>query len=128
MRDMILQALKTKLLGQMNGHIANIEVMMTNPVGVGDHPTIVETIEKELGALDSVNGKLNVLVKYIERPATKEEPKEIKDKSFQENFIIEVLEFISEKKLRVVPTSPEIARFVRSNRRYKELLPVGIKL
>ena len=25
----------------MNGHIANIEVMMTNPVGVGDHPTIV---------------------------------------------------------------------------------------
>ena len=80
MRDMILQAIKTKLLGQMNGHIANVEAMITNPVGVGDHPTIVETIEKELGALDSVNGKLNVLVKYIERPATKEEPKEIKDK------------------------------------------------
>ena len=55
-------------------------------------------------------------------------PKEIKDKSFEENFIIKVLEFISDKKLRVVPTSPEIARFVRSNRRYKELLPVGIKL
>ena len=55
-------------------------------------------------------------------------PKEIKDKSFEENFIIKVLEFISDKKLRVVPTSPKIARFVRSNRRYKELLPVGIKL
>ena len=55
-------------------------------------------------------------------------PKEIKDKSFEENFIIKVLEFISDKKLRVVPTYPEIARFVRSNRRYKELLPVGIKL
>jgi len=80
MRDMILQAIKTKLLGQMNGHKANVEAMITNPVGVGDHPTIVETIEKELGALDSVNGKLNVLVKYIERPTTKEEPKEIKDK------------------------------------------------
>ncbi len=46
MRDMILQAIKTKLLGQMNGHIANVEAMITNPVGVGDHPTIVETIEK----------------------------------------------------------------------------------
>ena len=50
MRDMIIGALKTKMLGQMNSHIANIEVMMTNPVGVGDHPTIIDTIEKELAA------------------------------------------------------------------------------
>ena len=67
MRDMILQALKTKLLGQMNGNIANIEVMMSNPVGVGDHPTIIDTIDKELMALEHANGKLNVLVKYFER-------------------------------------------------------------
>ena len=67
MRNMIISALKTKLLGQMNSHIANIEVMMTNPVGVGDHPTIVDTIEKELGALEDASGKLNVLIKYIER-------------------------------------------------------------
>tara|TARA_R110001592_G_scaffold356026_1_gene657277 strand:+ start:141 stop:383 length:243 start_codon:yes stop_codon:yes gene_type:complete len=68
MKDMIIGALKTKLLGQMNSHIANIEVMMTNPVGVGDHPTIIDTIEKELGALEDANGKLNVLIKYLERP------------------------------------------------------------
>ena len=67
MRDMIINALKTKLVGQMNGHIANIEVMVTNPVGVGDHPTIIDTIDKELGALEHANGKLNVLVKYLER-------------------------------------------------------------
>ncbi len=67
MRDMIIGALKTKLLGQMNSHIANIEVMMTNPVGVGDHPTIIDTIEKELGALEESNGRWNVLVKYWER-------------------------------------------------------------
>ena len=51
----------------MNSHIANIEVMVTNPVGVGDHPTIIDTIDKELGALEHANGKLNVLVKYLER-------------------------------------------------------------
>jgi len=78
MRDMILQAIKTKLLGEMNGHIANIEVMMTNPVGVGDHPTIVDTIVKELSALDSANGRLNVLVKYLERPKQEEETKKQK--------------------------------------------------
>ena len=78
MRDMIIQALKTKLLGQMNSHIANIEVMVTNPVGVGDHPTIIDTIEKELGALEHSNGKLNVLVKYLERPKVEETTKAIK--------------------------------------------------
>tara|TARA_R110002020_G_scaffold22228_2_gene75047 strand:- start:7666 stop:7917 length:252 start_codon:yes stop_codon:yes gene_type:complete len=83
MRDMIIGALKTKMLGQMNSHIANIEVMMTNPVGVGDHPTIIDTIEKELAALDSENGKLNVLVKYLERnknEAIEEQKKESKSK------------------------------------------------
>jgi len=78
MRDMILQALKTKLLGQMNGNIANIEVMMSNPVGVGDHPTIIDTIDKELMALEHANGKLNVLVKYFERRQENEDTK--KDK------------------------------------------------
>ena len=67
MRELIINALKSKLVGQMNSHIANIEVMMTNPVGVGDHPTIIDTIEKELGALEESNGRLNVLVKYLER-------------------------------------------------------------
>jgi len=75
MRDIIINALKTKLIGQMNSHIANIEVMMTNPVGVGDHPTIIDTIEKELGALEHSNGKLNVLVKYLERPKAEEPTK-----------------------------------------------------
>lgn len=55
-------------------------------------------------------------------------PKPIHNKKFEEAFIVKVLEFIENKKLRVVPTSPQIANFVRRNRRYKELLPVGIKL
>ena len=79
MREMILQALKTKLLGEMNGHIANVEVMMTNPVGVGDHPTIIDTIDKELAALENANGKLNVLIKYIERPKQEQIAKEDND-------------------------------------------------
>jgi len=55
-------------------------------------------------------------------------PKEIEGKEFEEAFIVKVLDFISEKNLSVVPTSPKIARFVRTNRRYRRLLPVGIKL
>jgi|TARA_R100001460_G_scaffold38406_1_gene72938 hypothetical protein len=76
MREMILQALKSKISGQINGHIANIEAMMSNPVGIGDHPTIVETIEKELSALEHENGKLNNLVRFFERPAQQQQEEE----------------------------------------------------
>ena len=55
-------------------------------------------------------------------------PDTVKDESFEECFIIKVLEFIESKNLRVVPTSPRIAGFVRKNKTCKHLLPVGIKL
>ena len=80
MREMILQALKSKLLGDVNSHIANIEVMITNPVGVGDHPTIVDTVDKELSALEHANGKLNNLVRFFERN-TENAPTEEKTQS-----------------------------------------------
>tara|TARA_R110001592_G_scaffold3137_2_gene17495 strand:- start:904 stop:1149 length:246 start_codon:yes stop_codon:yes gene_type:complete len=80
MREMILQALKSKISGQINGHIANIEAMMTNPVGIGDHPTIVETIEKELSALEHENGKINVLVRFFERQPEQKTEAPVKEK------------------------------------------------
>ncbi len=47
----------------------------------------------------------------------------------QEDFIKAVLEEIKGRNTRVVPTSPEIAGFIRRNRRkYKDLLPVGINI
>lgn len=47
----------------------------------------------------------------------------------QEDFIKAVLAEIKERNTRVVPTSPEIAGFMRKNRRkYKDLLPVGINI
>ena len=55
-------------------------------------------------------------------------PKEINSPEFEEIFIKKALEFIADKNLKVVPTSPKIAGFVRKNRSYKSLLPVGIKL
>ena len=47
----------------------------------------------------------------------------------QEDFIVAVLAEIKDRNTRVVPTSPEIAGFIRKNRRkYKDLLPVGINI
>lgn len=55
-------------------------------------------------------------------------PEEITEESFKEEFIKGVLNLIQEKNLRVVPTSPQIAGFLRRNRQYKEMLPVGIRI
>ena len=55
-------------------------------------------------------------------------PKKIESSNFKYWFIKKVLDYVSEKNIKVVPTSPEIARFLRKNKNYKKLLPVGIKL
>ena len=55
-------------------------------------------------------------------------PKEIDSLDFKNKFISLVLDYVSEKNMKVVPTSPDIAGFLRKNKSYKHLLPVGIKL
>ncbi len=55
-------------------------------------------------------------------------PEEINREGFKEDFIRAVLNFIQEQNQRVVPTSPQIAGFLRRNRQYKEMLPVGIRI
>ena len=64
---MILNAVKTKMIGKMNSHIANIEVMLSNPVNSGSNPNITYNIEIEMAQLQELNGKLNILTKYFER-------------------------------------------------------------
>ncbi|GAA4291535.1 N-acetyltransferase [Aestuariibaculum suncheonense] len=55
-------------------------------------------------------------------------PEEIQDDEFRKEFLEAVFTSIGERNLSVVPTSPEIAKFVRSNRKYKRMLPVGVRI
>lgn len=56
-------------------------------------------------------------------------PEEMEKDGFREIFIKAVFEEVKERGISLVPTSPEIAGFMRKNRRkYKELLPVGINI
>jgi hypothetical protein len=49
--------------------------------------------------------------------------------SHMKEFIVAVFNEVEERNISLVPTSPEIAKFMRSNRRkYKKLLPVGINI
>ena len=55
-------------------------------------------------------------------------PESINSVDFQNEFIEVVLKHIEERNLSVVPTSPEIAKFIRKNRQYKSMLPVGVRI
>ena len=55
-------------------------------------------------------------------------PEPIFSDEFQNEFIIAILNQIEERNLSVVPTCPEIARFIRKNRQYKSMLPVGVRI
>ena len=48
--------------------------------------------------------------------------------SFEETFIREVFEIIKEKNIRIMPTSPEIRKFIKKHKEFKDLLPIGIRL
>ena len=50
------------------------------------------------------------------------------DSDFEETFIREVFEIIKEKNIRIMPTSPEIRKFIKKNKEFKDLLPIGIRL
>lgn len=55
-------------------------------------------------------------------------PENVNNDDFIDSFLKLVMENIQERNISVVPTSPPIAKFIRKNRRYKRMLPVGIRI
>ena len=56
-------------------------------------------------------------------------PSDMEDQGFREVFIKAVFKIVEHRGIQLVPTSPEIASFLKKNRRkYKKLLPVGINI
>jgi predicted GNAT family acetyltransferase len=55
-------------------------------------------------------------------------PENVSDDGFVEDFLRMVMENIQDRNISVVPTAPPIAKFIRRNRRYKSMLPVGVRI
>tara|TARA_S200002703_G_scaffold22864_1_gene19629 strand:+ start:479 stop:733 length:255 start_codon:yes stop_codon:yes gene_type:complete len=83
MREMLLGAAKSYYVGLMNRHISNVEILLSNAVGIGEHQDIQASIDAELDKIAMADDKLNIIIKYFERrkeDATKAE-EETKSKS-----------------------------------------------
>ena len=64
MRDIMLNALKSFYVGNINRHIANVEVYLKNPVGIGEHPDLVSAVDEQIDKMAHAEDKLEVLNKH----------------------------------------------------------------
>ena len=61
MREMIVAALRQYYHGEIAKTKANVEIFLENNAGVGDHPDVIETIDKLITAIN----RKNTIIKNI---------------------------------------------------------------
>jgi len=83
MREMLIGAARTYYMGMINKHMANMEVLLTNPTGIGEdaHQDIQAVIEIELGKIADYHDKLEMLQKFFVKPQQQQEEKKSDDKT-----------------------------------------------
>jgi hypothetical protein len=77
----MLNALKSYYVGNINRHIANVEVYLRTTVGIGEHSDIQETIDKEIEKIAQFDDRLGMVMKYFEKRESSNEKKEKKSES-----------------------------------------------
>ena len=60
---MFLQALKLQYESEIEKAKANIQVYLTNPVGIGEHPDLAAAIDSQIDVIAHASDKLEVLSK-----------------------------------------------------------------
>jgi len=74
MRDQLIRALLAHAQGDIQKHVANVEVYLTNPVGIGEHSDITEAIETELNIIAKYQDQVDVINKYFKQKPTATPP------------------------------------------------------
>lgn len=65
MKQKLCDAIIKHANGHIAKHVANVDVYMNNPVGVGEHPDIIEAIEMELEQIAKYDDQIEMIEKYI---------------------------------------------------------------
>ena len=72
LRTDLIKASRIHFEAHVEKHRINVENLLQNSVGVGEHPDIMDTIEKELDEISRYNDLLEVLDKYFVNDSSKE--------------------------------------------------------
>ena len=67
MREQLIRALLAHAQGDIQKHVANVEVYFQHPVGIGEHSNIVEAIEEEINIIAKYQDQIDVINKYFKK-------------------------------------------------------------
>lgn len=65
MRSKMIAATRAHAAAHIEKHRMNVEVYLTNPVGVGEHSDIMDAIEAEIEEMAKYEDHLEILDKYF---------------------------------------------------------------
>ena len=65
MKQKIIEALIAHAEGNIKKHVANINVFLENPAGVGEHGDLLETVKNEAKKIADNEEVISVLKKYF---------------------------------------------------------------
>ena len=68
MRNEIVKSLIAHADAHIQKHKMNVEIHLSNPVGVAEHPDHLETVEKELENIAHYEDIKDVLIKHFTQP------------------------------------------------------------
>ena len=61
----MISALLAHAQGDIQKHKMNVEVYLSNPVGIGEHSNVMEAIEEELNMIAKYEDQVSVLKKHF---------------------------------------------------------------
>jgi hypothetical protein len=65
MKERLLECFVSHAKGHVDKHLANVEVLLNHPAGIGQHGDIIEEIEKELDEVAKYDDLLEMVNKYL---------------------------------------------------------------
>jgi hypothetical protein len=65
MKERLLECFVSHAKGHVDKHLANVEVLLNHPAGIGEHGDIIEEIEKELNEVAKYDDLLSMVDKYL---------------------------------------------------------------
>ena len=68
MKESILKALRLKYEGQIAEAKANIDIYLSNPVGIGEQPEVLEAIDTQVNKIAEAEDRLMVLDGHFTTP------------------------------------------------------------
>ena len=65
LRDEILKNQKTYYNGLIAKHQQNVEIYLTQPVGIGEHSDVTAAIDTEINAIAQAHEKIGIIDSYF---------------------------------------------------------------